>query len=302
MAATNREARRLVLANGQFAFPAGLRERMGKPDWDFKLKPQGRFDFKDFLERASHVFEAGSIPISPAQLEDDFGGFRERLLALPGLANLSKNVILPGLMPPITNGSIGSSLMRIFMPAVERGFKAVYPDRTFHSGGNFMKQVLPKSNTGHERFCEPSDEWTLFVYVADCLRGWPVAAQYKALSKELIAAGLSLVGGYDGLSALALYPTVLAGNKCPGIDFSGIVLNFGVESLYAGANNDGLNVYANDNLDQAHGNYSGAVSFDGRCRPSVVAAETQKARFWRSVRGRAFFLFPVIGSKILVFT
>lgn len=232
-----------------------------KSDTEFVLSHVEQFDFPLLVEATGYNFET-SVPVTADQFAAEFGRLKEKLIAaLPGV---EQEVILPGLLPPTQHQGLGlgGHLIHTYVKAVERGYKAAYPGRRFHGPGDLTNRVTVCENSGHSRFLDRSG-WTIFAYIADIMRCWPVTVERNP-QVELIQAGFSVAGGYDGLSILALHPTVLAsGYSCPGIDYSGVQVDNGDGSLCAWADYDDIDVCVFEYVRASSGYYSGALSFLG---------------------------------------
>ncbi len=249
--ATRLRASDLVLENGQFIQP------VKQPNKKFKLE-HAKFDFQELVEISSYNFET-KVPVTAGEFEAQFNEKRARLLlAMP---NICQNVILPGLLPPSPQGDIGTNLA-VYIKAIERGYKKEFLGNVFYGPGKLKGRVQSVQGTGHERILAVK-EWTPFVYVADCMRCWPVTVQ-RTPQPVLIKLGLSVAGGYDGFSILSLHPTILASEwTCPGIDYSGLEVDHGDSSLCAKSFIYNLSLTLTDNVGVSIDHCSGAVSFLG---------------------------------------
>ncbi|MFA5029482.1 MAG: hypothetical protein WC518_01875 [Patescibacteria group bacterium] len=212
-------------AFGQLTPPPGLEGTIGDPDWDFFSKLPPRFDFLELCDRVGHAFEMSESPISPSDWEDQFESQKERLLALSGCSDGHGIVLLPGLLPVAPGDCIRKSLFNVYIPAVERGYGAIYPKRAFEDWcDGRADSVAAFPGVGHEHLIHLASKGlvAVFVYIAHCMRAWPVSTQ-RRLPRKLFKSNFSLAGGCDTLSVLSLHPDILAAGFCsPTIELSAL--------------------------------------------------------------------------------
>ena len=194
------------------------------------VRPDG-FDFKKLCDITGHNFGISEVGVSPSEFEDRFNRLLQRIKRL--LPGLEKNVILPGLLPPSVNSELEPEAedditcnIPFYFDVVRRGYGSVYSRRRIvapYSKSDSMPGVDVRKKTGHIRFVNRK-KWLVFAYIADCMRHLTVEKQ-KSPPIQLVKAGFSVAGIYDGFSILALHPKVLAKNHvCPDIDYPGVYL------------------------------------------------------------------------------
>ncbi len=150
---------------------------------------------------------------------------------------ITKGVHLPFYLPQTQVDDYGRVLDEVFLPAVERSFKAEFPWRSFYNRrkGTLVGQTTIVEGSRHERLVEAMQQGNVVgIYFPNCLQGFSVHADREQMAS--LPDKFLLAGGFDAAAAMVAFPDVLArGSKTPLLDLAAMQWLSSDFSLYFSA-------------------------------------------------------------------
>lgn len=144
--------------------------------------------------------------------------FEERsktLLAKVGdnkqVKNLRRGVYLPFCLPKLTISDYGKTLEEIFLTAVERSYRAQFPDRQFvnYRKGELAGQVTIAEESRHQQLIDAMREGPVVgVIFPTALQGFGIEADRQMIAE--FPEGYALAGAIDFAAAHVAHPETLA--------------------------------------------------------------------------------------------
>lgn len=211
--------------------PRGLAAAVCDANREFRLV-QPELDYEERLARLAEYLGIVS-PISALEFQERVEAAHAMVAALPGCANLARAVRLPLCLFTAEFGDLGQVLDELFLPAVERSYKAQFPDRSFtnYRHGQLAEQVSIVSGSYYERFIQVLGRGAVVAnYYPNPLQGFSVHAQREQMST--LPEGFILSGPLDAAMAWVMYPDVVARDyKTPCYDCSAVQWQSSARSL-----------------------------------------------------------------------
>ena len=171
---------------------------------------QPKLDYAACLGRIMSY--CGQIEMTTTEFQAQAEALKARLGAMPGYANIFRGVHLPICMPKIViDGDLGEYLEQRLLAAVERAYKAAFPERVFNNRpkGELKDAVAWVTENRYGLFLSrlakgPTVAW----YFPTALQGFSIPADREQMSE--LAKGFFLSGVIDTSIALAAWCEVLA--------------------------------------------------------------------------------------------
>ena len=258
---------KLVDKNGRCIPVKSLTAAVCDASKDFHLV-QPKLKYTERFDRFQEVFSLVNPTMSSAIFEARSEGLISLIRTNKGLANLLNGVYLPIILPKLENFTdYGETLEEVFLPAIELGYKKEFPNRSFYNyrAGDLAGKVTIVSGTRHEKLIERmAQAFVVAIYFPNPLQGFSVFASRGQIA--VLPESLILSGGFDALSAMAMYPDVLARDwHTPGYDLSALSWQSPARSLYLGADVGELHFVSRGSLGGAfdHGHCSSGLLFLG---------------------------------------
>ena len=237
--------------------PQGLTGAVKDANRDFHLvQPTLQYDLA--LERLQNVFRISNAGVSLDQFENEIGDLCQRIEKNEQLSNLLKGVYLPLVILPAVITDHGTDIEQRLLPAVEGSYKAQFPDRKFvnHRKGELAQQVKVVHDSHTRLLAEIAKGPVIGLYFPNSLQGFSIPADREQMTG--LPECFSLSGAVDTLTALVMYPDVLARDwNTPGLDMAALQWQSQECSLCAKADDVKLE-FDYRNLD-ANGYYSGGM-------------------------------------------
>ena len=211
------------------------------PDPDYHYLEQPMLNYAERLARIVNCFSLKE-PISADEFENRAESLLEALRADDNAKLIINGVALPFYIPQTQVGDYGQVLSNVFLPAIERSYKAEFPKRTFynHRRRHLADQTTIVSGSRHERFVEAMQQGNVVgVYFPNCLQGFSVDASRKQMAS--LPEMFLLAGGFDTCASMVAYPDVLARDwKTPILDLAAMQWQSVDYSLYFRAYDEDL--------------------------------------------------------------
>ncbi len=155
---------------------------------------------------------------------------------------ITNGVHLPFYLPQTQVDDYGRVLDEVFLPAVERSYKAEFPKRSFYNyrKGTLAGQTTIVEGSRHERLVEAMKQGNVVgIYFPNCLQGFSVHADREQMAS--LPDKFLLAGGFDAAGAMVAFPDVLArDSKTPLLDLAVMQWQSSDCSLYFGARDGNL--------------------------------------------------------------
>ena len=260
------QLRTLFDKNGR-RIPEGLTYPVRDPDRSYFLQ-QPQIDYAQRLERLKVHFRERKLPISPSQFQDECEGLREELAKseeFATCANILNGVVLPVVLLPVPHRGFdyGMVLERVYLSAVERAYKELFPERTFQNNrkGELARKVSIIDGSRHDLLVGKLFKGPVIgLFSPNPLQGFSVLAQREQMAT--LPQRFSLGGGFDSATAVTMYPDVLARDfQTPGYDCAALSWVDSEYSLCFEANDERLWFDHEVSLGYAFGSYSGGLFF-----------------------------------------
>jgi hypothetical protein len=190
--------------------PRTLRRAVTKADRRFLFYQHSKLDLAERLNRLFEYFGEGAF-ITTQDFENRVEQILEGLRNDSNTKPITNGVGLPFALPQITVDDYGKVLDEVFLPAVERSYKAQFPERTFYNRfkGTFEGQVSIVDGSRHERLVEAmKQDIVVGVYFPNCLHGFSVEASLKQMAS--LPEKFLLVGGFEACASMIAHPDILA--------------------------------------------------------------------------------------------
>jgi len=255
--------RKLFDKNGRRIPPKGLKAAVCDPNKDFQLVQPG-FGYEERLAQLVRYFPKGTEFPSAEEFKARSEALVDQLRSDKFLANLLSGVYLPICLPRIESGDYGRMLEEVFIASAERAYKAEFPDRAFNNyrKGELSGQVSIISGSRHEKLIAEMGKGPVVGIQFFSLRGFSINASREQM--ESLPESCLLSGAIDFMTALAMYPDVLAGNwNTPGYLCSANSWRSGGYSLNAEAYDDSLGFDFAGHLAGAYAYFSSGLLFLG---------------------------------------
>lgn len=166
----------------------------------------------DLAERLDRLFEyLGGAFITTQDFENRVDQILKGLRNDDNTKLITNGFGFPFALPQTTVGDYGKVLDEVFLPAVERSYKAQFPKRTFynHRKGTLEGQVSIVDGSRHERLVEAMNQGVVVgVYFPNCLQGFSVDADREQMAS--LPEKFLLAGGFEACASMIAYPDILA--------------------------------------------------------------------------------------------
>jgi len=258
-----KEAVKLLFDKNGRLIPRNLQSSVCDANKDFYLE-HSAVDLPKLIKDWEMVFEQ-KFPISLDELENRSVAILDLIKNDPLLNNCLNGFWAVTLVPKIEVVDYGTILEKVFLPATERGYKAVYPDRTFvnYRKGTLANQVKIVNGTRHEKLIEQlAKDNVVVVHFVNPTQGFSVNAQREVMGSMPLE--FTLGGPIDRLTVAATYPNIVFRDfNTPGYDCSAVSWQSADQSLYLWADDVAL-VFGNGGfLGDAYDYCSGGLSVLG---------------------------------------
>lgn len=174
---------------------------------------------------------------------------------------LTNGVGLPFALPQTMVLDYGKLLDKLYLPAVERSYKAQFPKRDFYNNcqGKLESQVITVKGSSHERLVEAMKQGVVVgVYFPNCLQGFSVHADLEQMAS--LPEKFLLAGGFETCASLIAYPDILARDVyTPILDLAAMGWQSVNYSLYFRAGGDFLSFNYGSNLGRAIAEHTGGL-------------------------------------------
>lgn len=162
------------------------------------------------LERTMQHFP-GMKFISAAEFEARAKALIAKTSDHKQVKSLLCGVWLPIVLPQLTVTDYGRTLEEVFLAAVERSYRAQYPDRKFYNyrKGDLAGQVSVVAESRHQQLIDAMQEGPVVCIVfPTAFQGFGIEADRQMI--EQFPPGFALAGAIDTAMAHVAYPQVLA--------------------------------------------------------------------------------------------
>lgn len=240
--------------------PRTLRRAVTKADRRFLFYQHSKLDLAERLNRLFEYFGCGAFITT-----EDFENRVEQILE--GLRNddntlaLTNGIYLPFALPQTMVGDYGKVLDEVYLPAVERSYKAQFPRRKFynHRQGKLEGRVTIVDGSRHERLVEAMNQGVVVgVYFPNCLQGFSVDADREQMAS--LPDKFLLAGGFEACASMIAHPDILARDlHTPLLDLAAMRWQSAGYSLFFSAGDDNLYFAERGSLGFADGGYAGGL-------------------------------------------
>jgi hypothetical protein len=166
----------------------------------------------DLVARLNRLFEyLGGSFIPSSEFIDRVDQILEGLKKDESTKNIANGVSLPFALPQIFVDDYGKMLEEVFLPAVERSYKAQFPGRGFtnYREGELRGRITVDEQSRHQRFLNTLDQDVVVgVYFPNCLQGFSVGADLEQMAS--LPDKFLLSGGFEVCASMIAYPDILA--------------------------------------------------------------------------------------------
>lgn len=236
--------------------PQNLQAAVCNPNTDFHLV-QPEIDYTDRLARFKEYL--GKTDITSTELQEKTEQLLEQLSQDESVANLKNAVHLPVILSKQDIKDYGQALEQLLASA-GRAYQAQFPNREFynHRKGTLKGQVRIV-HASHGRLVERTQqEQVVALCFPNPLQGYSINASREQMTT--LPDNILLTGGFDTVTAMAMYPDVLARDwHTPGLDMAALSWKSSAHSLYFWAYDDRLDFDYDDDLGDADGFYSAGL-------------------------------------------
>lgn len=244
--------------------PEGLLANVCDADRSFRLEQPSFIDLEKYGERLQRLHD--SLEIDTGVSDEVFCREINRLMGIilenSQIANITKGVYLPIVLPQLTTDDLGATLEQYF-EAASKSYAKTFNGREFfnHHKGALAGEVNIVNGSRHDQLIVKMKQGPVIgIHFPNPLQGYSFNAsreQMATLPEGFILSGL------DTVIAMAMYPDVLArDDKTPGLDLAALSWRSAACSLFFPT---GGRLYFNDtfNLAGIYVHFSGGLLFVG---------------------------------------
>jgi len=139
------------------------------------------------------------------------------------IRNLLQGVYLPVILPQLESADYGKALEEIFLPTAKSSYEREFPGNKFYNYQNdeLAGKVVIVPGSRQERLIkEIVKSFIVAIYFPNPFQGFSVLASRERITT--LPESLILSGGFEALSAIAMYPDILSAFRSPGYDLSAL--------------------------------------------------------------------------------
>ncbi len=217
----------------------------------------------NYAERLARIVDCFVLKeaISADEFENRAEAILEGLRVDEKTQLITNGVHLPFYLPQTQVDDYGRVLDEVFLPAVERSYKAEFLKRSFYNyrKGTLVGQTTIVEGSRHERLVEAMRQGDVVgIYFPNCLQGFSVHADLEQMAS--LPSKFLLAGGFDAAGAMVAFPDVLArDSKTPLLDLAAMQWKSSAYSLYFGDYDGYLSFDCRRVLDTARDVYAGGL-------------------------------------------
>ncbi|MFH1947069.1 MAG: hypothetical protein ABIJ23_02850 [Candidatus Magasanikbacteria bacterium] len=221
----------------------------------FQVEYRGRY------VRAKEYFGRGCKFMSVGEFEARCNAVLEFVHQSTRIGNLLARPYFPWVMPQL-DGDLSQMLDGVLVPAMERAYRAQFPNRGFtnHRHGELARQVTVVTETRQERLIDAMAKGSVCGVYFPALQGFGIPADREFIKR--IPETRLILSGVEVPAVVTAYPDVCGSNyNTPGLDMAALQWQSSAYSLCFRAGDGGARFVRRNLL--ADGDYAGGVSVLG---------------------------------------